>query len=233
MSIDDIISAVRYCIDEQASNTASFGNASANDNIYMDNIIKNKIGDALRWVCLYAPAELLAGTDEYTTTTNPNDTPVDTGIIVDVAPTPSALYENKAGLISLESNFIKLARVRVAGWHRAVKAPISEDSEEYYQLFNTYGATATYDRPQAAIVDKATKQMELWPWKSGDSVALTYVASVEPVGIGSPITAYAFPPLARTSIIYYIAFLLLSAYNDPRAEVMFNIAKANLGNIEK
>lgn len=220
MSIDDIISAVRFCIDEEATNGASFSNAASGDDTRMNNIIKNKIGDALRWVCLYAPAELLGGTDQTGTAT---------GILVDDTPTPTAVYNNKAGKITLSGDFIKLARVRAANWHRAVKEPLREDSDEYLQLLDENGATATADRPQAAIIDKATKELEVWPWASGQSVSLTYVASVAPAAIGNPVTAYAFPPKVKTSIIYYLAFLLLSAYNDPRAERMLAIAKMNLG----
>ena len=223
MSIDDIISAVRFCIDEEATNGASFANAASGDDTRMNNIIKNKIGDALRWVCLYAPAELLGGTDQSGTST---------GILVDDAPTPTAVYDNKAGKIVLNGNFIKLARVRVNGWHRAVKVPLQEDSDEYLQLLDTNGATATADRPQAAIIDKATKELEVWPWNSSETVSLTYVASVEPAGIGTPVTAYAFPPKVKSSIIYYLAYLLLSAYNDARAERMLAIAKMNLGGVQ-
>lgn len=219
MSIDDIISAVRFCIDEEATNGASFANAASGDDTRMNNIIKNKIGDALRWVCLYAPAELLGGSDES----------VATGILVDQSPTPTAAYDNKAGKITLSGDFIKLARVRVSDWHRAIRVPLLEDSEEYLQLMDSNGATATADRPQAAIIDKAVKELEVWPWTSGKTVSLTYVASVMPVGIDNPVTAYAFPPKAKTSIIYYLAFLLLSAYNDARAERMLDIAKMNLG----
>ena len=43
MSIDDIISAVRFCIDEEATNEASFANAASGDDTRMNNIIKNKI----------------------------------------------------------------------------------------------------------------------------------------------------------------------------------------------
>ena len=222
MSIDDIISAVRFCIDEEKSNGASFANASSGDDTSMNNIIKNKIGDALRWVCLYAPAELLGGSDES----------VSTGILVDESPTPTAAYDNKAGKVTLSENFIKLSRVRVSDWHRAVKTPLLEDSDEYLQLLDSNGATATADRPQAAIIDKAVKELEVWPWESGKSVSLTYVSSVSPVGIGSPVTAYALPPKAKTSIIYYLAFLLLSAYNDARAERMLDIAKMNLGGVK-
>jgi len=225
MTVGEIIKAVRFCYDEEALDNANFNNASAQDNTYMDNIIKSKIGDAVRWICLYSPAELLGGSDE----TSPA---IPTGILVDVdSPTITAAYDGKAGKITLAGDFIKLARVRVADWHRAVKEPWAEDSEEYLQLLDSNGATATYDRPQAAIIDKATKELEVWPWSTGKSVSLTYVADVN-TSISSSSAAtdkVALPPRVKTAFIYYLAFLVLSAYEDSRAARMLEIAKMNIG----
>lgn len=220
MLITDIISAVRYCIDEEVTNGSNL--SYANDNTRMDNIIKAKIGDALRWVCLYAPADLLGGTDQ---------TNVDTGILVDVSATPTSVSGH--GVLTMNENFIRLVRVRVPGWHRAVKVPLSEDSEEYLQLYDPNGATATIDRPQAALIEKAQRQIEVWPWTTGDGdVDYTYVASAEPAAItgqGGAVIGYALPPKAKSAFIYYLAFLLLSAYADARAPRMLEIAKMNIG----
>ncbi len=237
MKIDEIIKAVRWCIDEEADNSTSFADASKydfdggthTDEGLMNNIIKAKIGDALRWVCLNAHPGLLGGSDEKQGTAT-----IETGIMKDATPTPTLITGQTAGYITMDADFIKLARVRVEGWHRAVRTPIAEDSDEYLQLYDTNGATATDDRPQAALVEKSKREIELWPWTSGKTVEVTYVASVEPkevMGSGSQsdtVVGYALPPKARTSIIYYIAFLLLSAYNDPRAARMLEIAKMNL-----
>lgn len=231
MLITDIISAVRYCIDEEVTNGSNL--SYANDNTRMDNIIKAKIGDALRWVCLYAPADLLGGTDD--TAQNP----VQTGILVDVTNAiPNSIVIDGhavAGTLTMPNDFIKLARVRVSGWHRAVKVPLSEDSDEYLQLYDSNGATATADRPQAALIETSTRKLEVWPWGGSGIVPYTYVASVEPAPIrtqpSGSIIGYAFPPKVKTAIIYYIAFLLLSAYADARAPRMLEIAKMNLGKI--
>ena len=209
MTIGKIIEAVRFCIDEEAQNGSNL--AYANDKTRMDGIIKDKIGDALRWVCLNAPVELLSGTDTYN-----SSTPVPTGIIVDSTGTFTAsgtTYKyiamtgrsNGYGRIVTGSDFVRLARVRINGWHRAVINPFAEDSDEYLQLFDNYGATGTVDRPQAAMINKNIKEIEVWP---SNNVAL--------------------PPNARTSFIYYLAFLLLSAYGDARSTRMLEIAKMSL-----
>ena len=259
MTVEEIIKAVRLCYDEEPLNNADFASASANDNTYMDNIIKSKIGDAVRWICLYSPAELLGGTDEPDSTDREHQTPVShpTGILVDATDNDLTIISGGGASFTLPVDFIKLARVRVtnesipsSNWHRAVKQPISEDSEEYLQLYDENGAKATYDRPQAAIIDKATKEMEVWPCTGvtashtvADTVNYTYVADVDlsdsmfETNAGTQqvpvwVTHYPIPPRVKTAFIYYLAFLVLSAYEDSRAKNMFEIAKMNIGKSE-
>lgn len=234
MTIGKIIEAVRFCIDEEAQNGSNL--AYANDKTRMDGIIKDKIGDALRWVCLNAPVELLSGTDTYN-----SSTPVPTGIIVDSTGTFTAsgtTYKyiamtgrsNGYGRIVTGSDFVRLARVRINGWHRAVINPFAEDSDEYLQLFDNYGATGTVDRPQAAMINKNIKEIEVWPVTENDTVEISYVANIpdSTINTSSDSNNVALPPNARTSFIYYLAFLLLSAYGDARAPRMLEIAKMSL-----
>lgn len=244
MKLTDITKSVRLCIDEEAVNDANFTNASDGDCTRMDAIITDKIGDALRWVCLYAPASLLTGSDEKV-----NDEPVDTGIVKDIEPTARIIDPSRlmaAGIVNLPADFVKLVRVRVNGWHRAIRVPLEEDAEEYLHLYDEHGASATAERPVAALIEKASKQLELWPCgsvkpKAGEdgvyeltnaSVELTYIASVEASELlqGSGDSKFLpLPPKSTTSFIYYLAFLLLSAYGDERAARMLEIAKMNLG----
>lgn len=236
MTVQDIIKQVRFCIDEEPMDGASFHNASADDDVRMNHIIESKIGDAMRWLCVYAPADILGGSDEEGR---------GTGVLVDASLSASSVSSGDVEStripvlvqgtgcwkLRMPTDFIKLSRVRVSGWSRSVSSPITEDSDEYLQLSDEHGAEATNDRPVAALIDKARKEIELWP--SGDeapSVEVTYVVSTD----GERFTkdgasSIAVPPAARTSFIYYLAFLLLSAYNDPRATAMFEIAKLNLG----
>lgn len=243
MTVGNIIKAVRWCIDEEAVNAANIADVSAydfgaGDEGLMNNIIKDKIGDAIRWICLYAPADLLGGSDE-TTTVGGQTIPVSTGILVDMPQSgtlvPTVITGTVAGKLTMPSDFVKLARVRVAGWHRAVKTLLSEDSDEYLQLYDANGATATADRPQAALIEKATREIEVWP--TGTSAEYTYVANVDPeehafdVTSGEPAVTerhYPLPPRVKTSFIYYLAYLLLSAYGDARSERMMEIAMQNL-----
>lgn len=220
MTVEEIIKAVRWCFDEEQMDSADFRNASSNDNTRMDNIIKSKIGDAVRWICLYCPAELLGGSD----TSN-----VATGIMADISLTPVAISGTNGGTVAMPADFIKLVRVRVKGWHRAINTPVAEDSDEYLQFRDEFGAKAVADRPMAAMIEKANKAVEVWP--TGEVAEVTYIAepSVNVSSSSSGSTNVALPPRSKTAFIYYLAYLTLSAYDDSRAKNMLEIAKMNTG----
>jgi hypothetical protein len=186
----------------------------------MDNIIKSKIGDAVRWICLYCAPELLGGTD--TTGTS-------TGIMADTTMSPSAIQGTNGGKLTMPSDFIKLVRVRVTGWHRAILNPVAEDSQEYLQFRDEFAAKAVEDRPMAAIIEKSTREIEVWP--TGTSAEITYIQdpNVSIASSAADTTNVALPPRAKSAFIYYLAFLVLSAYEDTRAARMLEIAKMNTG----
>ena len=222
MTVQNIYQAVRWCYDEEAQNGASFVSASDGDIALMNHIIKAKLGDALRWVCLYAPAEQLSGGDD--------ESEEAIKIIVDDSGT---FGTDTDGRIALGSDFIRLVRIRCTGWHRAVmgNSLLKEDSDEYLQLFDPYGAEATIDRPQAAIIESAEKKIEAHPHIPGDSWELTKIVMPPTSELESATddTVISIPPSLKTSFIYYLAFLVLSAYEDSRSVRMLEIARESLG----
>lgn len=228
MTIAEIISSVRLCIDEEKRNDADFISASAGDVPSMDNIIRAKIGDALRWICLYGNTELMSGKDEQVTTGFLKDV---SGTFSSTSPQAGFVLKSGYGLVTLPEDFVRLSRVRVNGWHRSVRVPFREESDEYLALWDSHGATATTDRPQAAVIDKSVKELELWPVSDGDEVEYSYVADVSDVQdyTDPTVTSVSLPPKMKTAFIYYIAFLLLSAYGDARSIRMLEIAKMNVG----
>jgi len=233
MTIGDIIKAVRWCIDEEAVNAAEIADVSAfdyeggahTDIGLMDNIIKHKILSALRWVCLYAPSEQLGG----------SGSAADIDIIhedVNLGATDNTITPTKT--------LVRVVRVKGTGWHRAILGDslIKEDSDEYLQLRDVNGAEATKDRPQAALVNTKEKKVEVWPAESGDKFSLTYITTLSASDISGLDEAgwedieVGVPPSVETSFIYYLAFLLLSAYDDGRAKSMYEIALLSLGKTE-
>ena len=227
MTVQDICQAVRWCYDEEALNETALTSSSGgteqlltDDNTLMNNIIKAKIGDALRWVCLYAPAEMLSGGDD--------EADVDVTVLEDDEGNVPA-----DGRISLGTGFLRLVRVRCTGWHRAIshESLLKEDYEEYMQLMDTNGATATVDRPQAALIEKKVKDVEVWPHATGSTYELTKIVmpSIDDLSSLDDDSTIGVPQLLKPSFIYYIAFLVLSAYEDSRAPRMLEIAKMNIG----
>lgn len=217
IAVRDICKRVRLCYDEEARNIAELSEQTT-DSTLMDNIIKDKIGDGLRWICLYAPSEQLAGGGSSGDAVN---------ILVDA--TGSVPTD---GRIPLGSSFIRLIRVRCSNWHRAVMGDslLKEDSDEYLQLYDTYGAEATTDRPQAALIESSEKKVEVWP-HSSSAYELTKLVmpSASDLDNLEPDTLIGVPPLLESSFIYYLAFLTLSAYEDSRSARMLEIARMNLG----
>lgn len=222
MTVSEIYKRVRWCFDEEALNVSNLADVSGGDNDLMNNIIKDKIGAALRWICLYAPAEQLSGGGD-------DDGGIDI-VVDDSGSVPSN------GKIGLGKNFIRLVRVRCSGWHRAVmgESLIREDSDEYLQLSDEYGAEATVDRPQAAIIASAEKKVQVWPHGTGETYELTKLVMPSNADLGSltDSSSVGVPGLLEAAFIYYLAFLTLSAYADGRAARMLEIARMSLGQTE-
>ena len=224
MEVSEIIKQVRWCIDEEAVNIGGIQDINNdvldNDDAYMDNIIMAKIFDALRWCMQFAPNDLL----------NSDGTP---GVSADkkfVRTTTTTVVSGTPCVITLPEGFQRLVRVRLSDWKKAVCVPIEEDSDKYLELSDAT-AQATNDRPVAALIRTDPMKLELWPGGEADAqVSYSYVC-VPSYGSSSltDSTDIYIPEKLKSAFLYYIAFLLLSAYGDGRASVMLSIAKMNLG----
>lgn len=232
MTVDDIIKAVRWCIDEEAVNMSGIANVSAydfdgathTDLGLMNNIIRHKIPDALRWVCLYAPPEQLGGSSG-------GGSSSDTIDIIEEETNLSALNN----LLTPQKALVRVIRVKGTGWHRAILGDslIKEDSDEYMQVHDTNGAEATIDRPQAALVNTKEKAVEVYPGTG--TFTLTYITTISASDISNldtDSTEVGIPAQVETSFIYYLTYLLLTAYGDARAKSMYDVAITNLGRTE-
>ena len=226
MTVSAICEAVRFCFDEEKQALTGLSGASGDDINCMDNIIESKIGDALRWVCLHAPVEMLSGYDGSTSV----------NFIADVAsgsltsPEAITIGGNTIGVrFTAPADFLRLVRVRASGWHKAVTNPISEDSEEYLQLYDPNGASATKDRPQVALILGATKKIEAYPGDTTAKPDFSYVKDPLVESGKSFASGATIPFQAQGAFVYYLAFLTLSAYGDARAPRMLEIAKMEVG----
>lgn len=211
MTVDEIIKQVRLCIDEESNNTSSI--ADEKDDEYMDHIIQSRIPDALHWIATTATSSSAMSSSTTLTVSDFEDTK-DIGIIT-----------MSAGVTVFNIN-----RVRAKGWHKAV-IPIEDTDIEEAQMFDDQ-AKGTVENPMAAIMRVTPLQLLIQP-KPTD---LQKEATVSYVGVPNGITtsedgsqSVEISDTFKSSFIYYIAYLLLSAYEDTKATLMYNIALQQLG----
>lgn len=213
MSVEEIIKAVRWCIDEESNNTSEI--TDEKDDLYMDNIIKSKINDALHWIAITA-----ASSSVFAESKNIG-TPSSTISVEDYD------ADRNIGIITMDENteIIAISRVRGKEWFKAV-IPVEDTDNEAYMMFDE-SAMGTADRPQAAIMRENPIRILLQP-KPTEAV-VSFVGVPKNVDVSSETTDVSIPDRLKNAFIYYLAFLLLSAYDDTKATQMYTIALQQLG----
>lgn len=213
MKIEDIIKQVRWCIDEESDNTSAI--TDEKDDTYMDNIIKSKINDALHWIAITAASSSVFAEFKSTSTESSK-------ISVEDYDTTKNI-----GIITMDENteIISISRVRGKEWFKAV-IPVEDTDNEAYMMFDE-SAMGTADRPQATIMRENPIQILLQP-KPTEAV-VSFVGVPKNVDVSSETTDVAITDKLKNAFIYYLAFLLLSAYNDNKATHMYTIALQQLG----
>lgn len=225
MKVDEIIKQVRWCIDEETSGTAYL--TDNKDDVYMENIIRAKIPDALHWIAITASASSVlssssstqknASSDVASTTTTMTVTSFDGHEDIGVITMPSSV------------SVFNINRVRGYGWHKAV-VPVEDTSDEALMMFDDT-SKGTIDRPQAAIMRVKPLQVLVQPMPSDGTVSVSYVGVPTDItkGSGEEGDSVEISDNFRGAFIYYLAFLLLSAYDDSKANQMYSIALQQLG----
>ena len=213
MKVEDIIKQVRWCIDEESNNTSAI--TDEKDDTYMDNIIKSKINDALHWIAITAASSSVFAESKNTSDTSSKISVKDYDATKNI------------GTITMDENtdIIAISRVRGKEWFKAV-IPVEDTDNEAYMMFDE-SAMGTADRPQAAIMRENPIKILLQP-KPTEAV-VSFVGVPKNVDVSSETTDVAITDKLKNAFIYYLAFLLLSAYNDNKATHMYTIALQQLG----
>ena len=213
MKVEDIIKQVRWCIDEESNNTSAI--TDEKDDTYMGNIIKSKINDALHWIAITAASSSVFAESKKTS---------DTSSKISVKDYDAA---KNIGIIKMDENteIISISRVRGNEWFKAV-IPVEDTDNEAYMMFDE-SAMGTADRPQAVIMRENPIKILLQP-KTTEAV-VSFVGVPKNVDVSSETTDVAITDKLKNAFIYYLAFLLLSAYNDNKATHMYTIALQQLG----
>ena len=214
MKVEDIIKAVRWCIDEESNNTSEI--TDEKDDLYMDNIIKSKINDALHWIAITAASSPVLSDSKKVDATTTSTIKVES-------------FDETRGIGAIkmpsDTDVINISRVRGEGWFKAV-TPVEDTDDEALMMYDDT-AKGTADRPLATIMRENPICILLQPIP--DKAVISFVGVPKNVSITSDTTDVAIPDKLSNAFIYYLAFLLLSAYDDTKANQMYTIALQQLG----
>lgn len=214
MKVEDIIKAVRWCIDEESNNTSEI--TDEKDDLYMDNIIKSKINDALHWIAITAASSPVLSDSKKVDATTTSTIKVES-------------FDETRGIGAItmpsDTEVINISRVRGKGWFKAV-TPVEDTDDEALMMYDDT-AKGTADRPLATIMRENPIRILLQPIP--DEAVISFVGVPKNVSITSDTTDVAIPDKLSNAFIYYLAFLLLSAYDDTKANQMYTIALQHLG----
>lgn len=214
MKVEDIIKAVRWCIDEESNNTSEI--TDEKDDLYMDNIIKSRINDALHWIAITAASSPVLSDSKKVDTTTSSTIKVES-------------FDETRGIgaitMPIDTEVINISRVRGKGWFKAV-TPVEDTDDEALMMFDDT-AKGTADRPLATIMREKPIRILLQP--IADEAVISFVGVPKNVSITSDTADVAIPDKLSNAFIYYLAFLLLSAYDDTKANQMYTIALQQLG----
>lgn len=214
MKVEDIIKAVRWCIDEESNNTSEI--TDEKDDLYMDNIIKSKINDALHWIAITAASSPVLSDSKNVDATTTSTIKVES-------------FDETRGIGAItmprDTEVINISRVRGEGWFKAV-TPVEDTDDEALMMYDDT-AKGTADRPLATIMRENPICILLQPIP--DNAVISFVGVPKNVSVTSDTTDVAIPDKLSNAFIYYLAFLLLSAYDDTKANQMYTIALQQLG----
>lgn len=214
MTVGEIIKEVKWCVDHETREDSKLSDGG--EDTYMDNIIKAKINYALRWVAV------MTGQCTSMSTGSSGGLSVSQNTVITSV--------NDVGEVTVPAGIsaTDIQRVRLSIWCKAAK-PVDDTSDDAMLMFDDT-AKGTVERPLATIVRGSTIKILVQPWKSGCTAEISYIGTNQTLqGTPGDSTNVNVSDTQRNAFIYYIAYLLLAAYEDPGAPTMLSIAVQSLG----
>lgn len=212
MTISEIINKVKWCIDHETHEDAKL--ADNGEDSYMDNIIRAKINDARRWLAVATSLSV-------TLSSSPSSSSSSSVTTLTITP-----YDGFSGIaiitIPKSLSTVPIYRVRLSSWHKSA-TPIPDTSDDALLMFDET-AKGTADRPLATVMQGSPTRILVQPYTSTDTAEIVYIGISSDIDTSSDDSTVEVPTIHESAFIYYIAYLLLTAYQDPRAQAMFAIA---------
>lgn len=215
MQVSGLVSRVRAAIDELMVNDSGFLSQS-NDEINLDNIIKDKIADALQYVVENAPLEKL-GTSLFK---NLTDSQLESSFSIDTT--------TLVGSLKLPTDLLRIVEARLSTWAQ-FPAPESDTSQVYLMQSDEY-AKGSWDRPVNILTYEGTDRvLKMFCAKtSSDTLVFTYIATPT-VDTSSTSSTIDVPPLLESALVYEVAGMAMVAFRDQVAQSLFAIADRHIG----
>lgn len=212
MTISEIINKVKWCIDHETHEDAKL--ADNGEDSYMDNIIRAKINDARRWLAI--------ATSQSTTLTSSPSSSSSSGVTTLTITSYKSFPDIAIITIPKSLSTVPISRVRLSSWHKSA-TPIPDTSDDAMLMFDDT-AKGTANRPLATVMQGSPTRILVQPYTSTDTAEIVYIGISSDINTSSDDSTVDIPTIHESAFIYYIAYLLLTAYQDPRAQAMFAIA---------
>ena len=227
IAVSDIVTHVRSAIDELMVNDSNFLSQST-DEENLTNVIIDKIGYALQYVIENAPLEKLDSSvfDTLTPTELANNFS-----LVDIGTQQNPVYK---GRLKLPDDLLHIIDARLSSWTHFPK-PLSDSSQEAVMQQDEY-ARGSWDRPVNILTyDGADRYLDMYCAKVGtgtgmDTLKFTLirkptVTHYTPSDLSTNVTV---PSLLEAALIYQIAGMAMTAFQEDIAASLFAIAQKHL-----
>lgn len=224
MTVGEIIKQVKWCIDHE---TTGFAKLQDNgEDTYMDNIIRAKINDARRWV------EVNSGLCVSVAST-PDSGSSDSGYKLTIETYNGVSGVTDVGIVTVPDGIAAtdIKRVRLKGWHKAA-VPVADTENDALMMFDET-AKGTADRPLATVMDGSPVRVLVQPYAASAEVEIAYAGVAEDTDVANDSNEVSVASKSESALIYYIAYLLLTAYADGNAQNMLAVAVQSLGKMQK
>ena len=215
MQVSGLVSRVRAAIDELMANDSGFLSQSSDEG-NLDNIIKDKIADALQYVVENAPLEKL-GTSLLTTISGEelsNRFSIDSTTLV--------------ASLKLPADVLRIVEARLSTWTQYPK-PESDTSPVYLMQSDEY-AKGSWDRPVNILTYVGTdRYLKMYSAKTTtDTLNFSYITKPT-VNTSSGTNPVNVPTLLESALVYEVAGMAMVAFREDVANSLFAIADRYIG----
>lgn len=129
--VEDMKADIRTAIDENRRSESLVLDGDT-DTLSLDDVIEQKIGDAIKAVEMSAPARLLEG--------------------VSFAECKNTINQDLSGYVTLPEDFMRLVAFKMSDWETGVYNAIAPSDAAYMYQKSRWGIGGNWERPVCAVV---------------------------------------------------------------------------------